>query len=108
MIKTYKELLAENTTDSKIKKLIEQKELYKIEKGYYSSSEIYDELELITKKYNNAIITMESAFYYYGLSSKHPKKYTLATLHKAKVIKNKTINIIITNSNSCTTSKIYT
>jgi len=88
LIKTYKELISDGITDKNIKNMILEEKLFKIEKGYYSSSKTYEEIELITKKYPNSIITLDSAFYYYGLSNIKPNKYHLATLHKAKVIKN--------------------
>ena len=40
--------------------------MYVKEKGLYSDKRYVQELEIISKKYPNAIITLNSAFYYYG------------------------------------------
>ena len=37
------------------------------------------ELEIIMKKYPNAILTLNSAFYYYGLTDTIPDHYYVAT-----------------------------
>ena len=39
----------------------------------------YSELEIIMKKYPNAILTLNSAFYYYGLTDTIPDHYYVAT-----------------------------
>ena len=88
MIKSYKELIAENITNEDIKSLILSKKLYKIEKGLYSTTKKYNELELIQKKYVNSIITMNSALFFYNLIDKKPKEIHIATPHKAKNYKN--------------------
>lgn len=66
--------------------MLENKEFYKIEKGMYSNREYFDRLELLSKKYPNAIFTAESAFYYWGLTDVVPTKQYLATTNKAKPI----------------------
>lgn len=88
MIKTYKELIADGITDKDIKKMLLEEKLFKVEKGYYSNNKKFEELELISKKYPNSIISLDSALYYYNLTNSKPEKYHLSTLHKAKVIKN--------------------
>lgn len=85
MLKTYKELIFEGHTDNEIKKLVLNKELFKIDKGLYSDKENISKYEFISKKYNNAIITLESAFYLYGITKEINDHILLATSHKAKV-----------------------
>lgn len=87
LIKTYKELILEGLSNDDIKKLLEAKELYKIEKGYYSDISNFDELEFFSKKYPNSIITLDSALYIYGIIKDKPNRHIIATHHKAKVIK---------------------
>ena len=97
MIYSYKELKALNN-QKQIKKLLETKELFRIEKGYYSDRKHYDNLELITKKYPNAIFTAESAFFYWGLTDYIPDKYYLATANNIKSIQDDNIKqFFITN-----------
>ncbi len=43
------------------------------------------------KKYPNAIITLDNAFYYYGLTDVIPNKYYLATKQKARPIKDNNV-----------------
>ena len=49
------------------------------EKGLYSEDRYVPELEIIMKKYPNAILTLNSAFYYYGLTDTIPDHYYVAT-----------------------------
>ena len=62
MILLYKELIKKYKSNYKIKKLVEEGKIYKIEKGIYSDKKEVNYLEIITKKYPNAIFTMDSAF----------------------------------------------
>ena len=65
MLLSYQECLEKYGTDYKIKKCVQEGELYVKEKGIYSDKRCVPELEIISKKYPNAIITLNSAFYYY-------------------------------------------
>ena len=47
--------------------------------GLYSEDRYVPELEIIMKKYPNAILTLNSAFYYYGLTDTIPDHYYVAT-----------------------------
>lgn len=62
-----------------IKKKINEKQLFKVEKGIYSTTEKYSFLEVITFKYPNAIFTLDSAFYYQSLTDVIPKTYHIIT-----------------------------
>ena len=65
MIKSYKELASEGYTQTKIKTLLKEKKLFKLDKGYYSDQEEVSDFELISFKYPNAVITLESALHIY-------------------------------------------
>ena len=88
MIYTYKELLGKYKDDYNIKKAFENKEIYKLEKGIYSDKKIVNPLLVYSKKYPNAIITMDNVFYYYDLTDVIPDKIFLATSSKSHTIKN--------------------
>lgn len=88
MIVNYKQCLDIYKTDYKIKKSIDEKRLFKIEKGLYSTIENYSFLEVIAVKYANAIFTIDSAFYYQSLTDVIPEKYHLITSKDSKKIKN--------------------
>ena len=62
MILLYKELIKKYKSNYIIKKLIEEEKIFKIEKGVYSDKKDVNYLEIISKKYPNAIFTMDSAF----------------------------------------------
>ena len=94
MIYKYRELKDKGLDNYNISKKIENKELYKIEKGLYSDTEKYNHLEYIVKKYPNAIFTSESAFFYLGLTDVIPNKYFLATPNNVSKIKNEKVEQI--------------
>ena len=60
-------------------KNIQEGHLFITEKGLYSEDRFVPELEIIMKKYPNAILTLNSAFYYYGLTDTIPDHYYVAT-----------------------------
>lgn len=91
MIYTYKEVIELYKSDYKLKKAIDDKKIYKIQKGLYSDKSFVNELVIICKKYPNSIITMDSAFYYYGLTDVIPQKIYLNSVRDTSKIKNRAI-----------------
>ena len=79
MLLTYPECLAKWQSDYQVKKQISEGKLYRIEKGVYSDIPDVHTLAVISFKYPNAIFTMDSAFYYHGLTDVIPDEYHLAT-----------------------------
>lgn len=96
MIYYYKELLESGLKRYQIEKKVTTKELYKIEKGIYSDEKFPSELDIIKKKYPKAILTLNSAFFYYELTDKIPDYYYLATDRKARNIQSKSVKQIFT------------
>ena len=90
MIYSYNEL-KQTKNQRQIKKMLENEEIFKIEKGFYSNEKFYNHLELFVKKYPNAIFTSESAFFFWGLTDYIPKKEFIATERKAKPIKDDSV-----------------
>ena len=74
-----------------IKKALEADRLYKIEPGIYADTPQVSELEIVSFKYEQAVFTMDSAFYYHGLTDVIPEKYHLATSKDAHKIGGKRI-----------------
>ena len=58
------------------------------------------ELEIIMKKYPNAILTLNSAFYYYGLTDTIPDRYYVATPKSNRKIEDVRVKQIYENSNA--------
>ena len=96
MVYYYKELLESGLNRYQVEKKVSNRELYKIEKGIYSDEEFPSELSVITKKYPKAILTLNSAFFYYELTDKIPDYYYLATDKKSANIRNKSVKQIFT------------
>lgn len=74
-----------------LNKAIKNKELFKVDNGLYSNIEYVNPLEIITKRYPNAIFTLESAFYYYDLTDVIPDYFYLATKRSDSRINDKNI-----------------
>ena len=96
MIYNYKEIKEKYKTNYKINKAIKKKEIYKIEKNIYSDTKNINYLEMISKKYPNAIFTMDSAFYFHNLTDVIPTKINLAIERNSSRIKDEKINQILT------------
>ena len=79
MIYSYKEIKEKLGSDYQINKKINARELYKITDGIYSDKEIVNPMVITCKKYPKAIITMDSAFYYYNLTDVIPQTTHIAT-----------------------------
>lgn len=87
MIYNYKEIIELVKSDYNLNNKLKNNELFKIEKGIYSNRKLVNPILIYAKKYSGAIITLDNAFYYYGLTDVIPNKYYLATKQKAKPIK---------------------
>ncbi len=99
MILLYKDLIQHYKSDYKIKKLIEEGKIFKIEKGIYSDNNNINYLEILTKKYPNAIFTMESAFYYHNLTDVIPDKEYLALRRDSTKIDDNRIKVVYYQDN---------
>lgn len=83
MILTYKECIEKFGNDYQLARAVAEECVYRVESGVYSTERYSSELEIIVKKYPNAILTGESAFYYQDLTDVIPEKYHIATKAKA-------------------------
>ena len=81
-------------------KNIQEGHLFITEKGLYSEDRYVPELEIIMKKYPNAILTLNSAFYYYGLTDTIPDHYYVATPKSNRKIEDVRVKQIYENSNA--------
>lgn len=60
-------------------KALKEKKLFKIKEGLYSNERNPKELEIFIKEHPDAIFTLDSAFYYFGISDVIPTRYYVAT-----------------------------
>ena len=86
MILTHKQSIERFGSNYKLSKAIAEGTLHKIEKGVYSDKKKASDIAIVAAKFPNAIFTMNSAFYYYGLTDVIPDKCYLATSRGAKKI----------------------
>lgn len=83
MVYSYTECLTKYGSPFKLKRAIANSCIYKIEEGVYSNEENPSPLEIIFKKYPNAILCGEYAFYAHDLTDVVPDQYSIATKSKA-------------------------
>ena len=67
----------------KVREAMERGEIYRIKRGYYASKPNVNPFSYLTTKYPHAIITMDTAFFIYGLTDVIPDKTHLATMRNA-------------------------
>lgn len=91
MLYSYQECIEKYQNDYQIRKAIQKGELFQLEKGVYSDVAYVSHLELCSKKYPDAIVTMNSAFYHYSLTDTIPEYSYLATDRDATKIKDKRV-----------------
>lgn len=99
MIFKAEELIKSHKNHYEIKKLIKSGKYHKVGHGLYSDvNPLLSEIECIFANYPNAVLTMESAFAFYGLTDYVPDKYHVATNQNAHKIPNDKVNqLYITN-----------
>lgn len=78
-------------SDYYIQKKVDAGELFRLDKGVYSTKEHVPELAVAAFKYPNAVITMRSAFYFHGLTDVIPDIIDLATERNAAKIMDKRV-----------------
>ncbi len=87
MLHSYLELLKTYGSDYQIQKALKEDAVFKLEKGVYSDHPRASELAILTCKYPDAIVTMNSAFYYHSLTDVIPDLYFFATKKNARGIR---------------------
>ena len=85
-MKSRNECVMEYGSDYYIRQKLKAGDLFRIEKGIYSEQKSVPELAILSYKYPKAIITMDTAFYLYGLTDEIPDLCTMATKREAAPI----------------------
>lgn len=99
MIYTTSELIQLLGNFSKINVAINKGKYHKVSHGLYSDESPYlTELESLFARYPNAILTLESAFDYYGMSDYIPDEYVVATAQNAHKIRIKKVKQIFVSN----------
>jgi hypothetical protein len=87
-------------SDYRIKLAVKNGNLYKLASGIYSDRKYEPDTAIIRKKYPKAVFTLNSAFYYQGLTDTIPSFYYLATDKDAAKITDRSVKQIFDNYNS--------
>lgn len=106
MLYNHNEVKKIYKSDYQIKKAIKDGILYKLDKGVYSDKDVINPLIIFSKKYSSAVVTMNSAFYYYNLTDVIPQKIYLATSSGYRKINNYEIEQIYVPTNILNQGKI--
>ena len=99
MLKTRAECIKDYGSDYFINQLIYEGKLFRIEKGIFSEKKNIPELALLSYKYPKAVISMDTAFYLYGLTDEVPELCTMATKREAAPISDKRVKQIFIPGN---------
>lgn len=86
MIYSGKEILKKFGTRYNLSKALNNKKIFKLCRGIYSDKDLVSPMIIASKKYQSAIITMNSAFYYYDLTDTIPQKTFVATNRNSNII----------------------
>ena len=78
MLKTTTECLAAYGSRYLIAEAVKRGELRKVAKGVYSDGSRHREIEILQIRYPSSVVTMLSAYHYYGLTDTIPDKCHLA------------------------------
>ena len=100
MLYTYEECIEKYGNEYGVRKAVEAGEIVKKARGIYSDTGDEDELSVILKMYPDAVVTMDSAFYYHDLTDTIPVKYCIITDKDSTKIKNPRIVQYFDNCNS--------
>lgn len=100
MLYTYEECKQKYKTDYEIRKLLASGQLKRVRRGVYSDESYESDLAIISRAYPCAVFTMNSAFYYHGLTDTIPKAYYLMTDKDASKIRDEKVRQFFDNNNS--------
>lgn len=106
MVYSYKEILEKYGSRTNIKKALNEGILFRLKNGVYSDNDLVNPMIVISKKYEGAIITMDSAFYYYNLTDVIPQKVHVATNRNARRINDLNVVQYYLNGNIFNQGKI--
>ncbi len=92
MLYTRKQCLEKWGNPYFLRKALAEGEVYQIEEGIYSDTDYASTLAIVTTKYPDAIITMNTAFYYHGLTDVIPDEYYIATPESSRALRDPRIH----------------
>ncbi len=91
MILSYEEAVERYDSLYAINKKIADQTLFKIQRGFYSTTPSYSEVEMISRRFSDGILTMNSAFYIHSLTDVVPDNYFIASRRNATRVRDKKV-----------------
>lgn len=79
MVMTFSECCAKCGGRYLAERLIRKGDLHKVATGLYSDKAEWSDMEVLLARYPKAVVTLQSAYYYYDLSDSIPEAFHLAT-----------------------------
>ena len=99
MLYSWKEVNEQYGYPLKVREALNSGEIYKVSRGLYSTKSTINPFVLMAIKYPHAIITMDTAFFLYGLTDVIPDKTYLATPRNATRIVDKKVKQVFLSEN---------
>lgn len=91
MIYTYTECRTQFGSDRQLAALLAEGKLYKVDRGLYSDRPYEKLLAIAEKRYPEAVVSLDSAFFYQGLTDVVPERLHLSTARDTTKIPDKRI-----------------
>ena len=79
MVMSFSECCEKYGGRYRTERLIREGGLRKVAAGFYSDKAEWSDLEVVLARYSSAVVTLQSAYYYYDLSDSVPDVFHLAT-----------------------------
>lgn len=92
MIYTYKELLKKYGNQRRVQQKVKEYSYYSVSRGIYSNEYNAVNEKYIKKRFPEAILTGQFAFYFHNLTDYIPQTFEIASLRSATRIKHKDIS----------------
>lgn len=91
MVLSFKECLKKYGGRYQFEQLVRDGGLYKVSSGLYSDKKDCSEIEILLAKYPRAVVTLQSAYFYYEFSDTIPEAFHLATDRDATKINDRQV-----------------
>ena len=99
MLLNFKECKVRFGSPYQIGKALKDGRLFKMGKGVYSESGDESEIEVLQAKYRNAVVSFDSAYFYYDMTDYVPEKYTLTISDHARPSRDDRIKLFFVPEN---------
>ena len=91
MLIDFKTCKARFGSPYQINKAIRDGRIFKMDKGVYSDDGSESEIEVIQMKYPRAIVSFDSAYFYYDMTDYSPDQYTLTIENHAHLVRDERV-----------------